>query len=246
MLNAIRRHLGIKLFISYLVVILVGTLVLAVTTRLIVPTAFNLHLSQMGHMAQGNGSALANSETTLFTNFSNAVDYAISLAALAAFATALVVSGFFARQIVQPVSEMVAASQQIAEGDYHSRVRVPGSQVPEDMDELAQLALRFNQMANRLDQIETMRRRLIGDVAHELRTPLTTIKGSMEGLIDGILPANEETYLRVHQEADRLQRLVMDLQELSQVEANAVQFNMKPAQLEDQGDRGAAAPSIRG
>ncbi len=232
MFKAIRRRLGFKLFLSYLVVILVGTLVLAVTTRLIVPTAFNLHLSQMGHMGFGNESVFANSEATLFANFSEAVTYAISLAALAAFVTALLVSGFFARQVVQPVREMVAASQQIAEGDYHSRVQVPGSQEPEDMDELAQLALRFNQMANRLDQIETMRRRLIGDVAHELRTPLTTIKGSMEGLIDGVLPANEETYMRVHQEADRLQRLVMDLQELSQVEANAVQFNLKPVSLE--------------
>jgi signal transduction histidine kinase len=229
MIKAVRRHLGIKLFLSYLVVILVGMFVLAVTTRLIVPTAFNIHLSHMGHLATGTGS----SDTTLFNDFSNAVDYAISLAALAAFATALIVSGFFARQVVQPVREMVGATQKIAEGDYRSRVRVPARQEPEDMDELAQLALRFNQMAYRLDQIETMRRRLIGDVAHELRTPLTTIKGYMEGMMDGVVPADEETYMRVHQEADRLQRLVMDLQELSQVEANAVQFNFKPTSIAD-------------
>lgn len=227
MIKAVRRHLGFKIFLSYLVVILVGMLVLAATTRLIVPTAFNIHLSHMGHVSPGSSS----SDLTLFTDFSNAVDYAMSLALLAAFITALIVSGFFARQVVHPVSEMVTAAQKIAEGNYRSRVRVPAKQEPEDMDELAQLALRFNQMAYRLDQIETMRRRLIGDVAHELRTPLTTIKGYMEGLMDGVVPANEETYLRVHQEADRLQRLVMDLQELSQVEANSVQFNFKSTSI---------------
>lgn len=49
-------------------------------------------------------------------------------------------------------------------------------------------------MAEKLSQVESMRRRLIGDVSHELRTPLTAIKGSMEGLIDGVLPATNETY----------------------------------------------------
>jgi two-component system sensor histidine kinase BaeS len=73
-----------------------------------------------------------------------------------------------------------------------------------------------------------VRRRLIGDVSHELRTPLTAIKGSMEGLIDGILPANEETFQQIHAEADRLNRLVDDLQELSRVEARAYQLDIRP------------------
>ena len=50
----------------------------------------------------------------------------------------------------------------------------------------------------------------------------------MEGLIDGVLPATPETYQQVHTEADRLQRLVNDLQELSQVEAGAYQLDPEP------------------
>jgi histidine kinase len=80
-------------------------------------------------------------------------------------------------------------------------------------------------MAEQLEQIEEMRLQLIGDISHELRTPLTSIKGSMEGLIDGILPATPETFQTVHREADRLQRLVMDLQELSRAEAGAYRIN---------------------
>ena len=71
------------------------------------------------------------------------------------------------------------------------------------------------------EQTEAMRRELIGNVAHELRTPLTNIKGYMEGLIDGVLPPEPETYQLVYREADRLQRLVSDLQELSRIEAGA-------------------------
>ena len=76
-----------------------------------------------------------------------------------------------------------------------------------------------------------MRRRLIGDVSHELRTPLTAIKGSMEGLMDGVLPATQETYQQIHAEADRLNRLVDDLQELSRVEAHAYELDIRPVDV---------------
>jgi histidine kinase len=120
---------------------------------------------------------------------------------------------------------MSQATRRIADGRYDERVQVVGS------DELAGLALRFNQMAEKLDQVESMRRRLIGDVSHELRTPLTAIKGSMEGLMDGVLPANDETYQQIHTEADRLNRLVDDLQELSRVEAHANQLDLHPVDI---------------
>ena len=103
-------------------------------------------------------------------------------------------------------------------------------------DELGQLAHSFNQMAEKLEQVEAMRRQLIGDVSHELRTPLTAIKGSMEGLMDGVLPATPETYQQIHQEADRLARLVDDLQELSRVEAGAYPLDIRPVAVLNAGE----------
>jgi nucleotide-binding universal stress UspA family protein len=63
-------------------------------------------------------------------------------------------------------------------------------------------------------------------VAHELRTPLASIQGYMEGLMDGVVPADAETYEKVHHEADRLQKLVQDLQALSQVESGAFTLDL--------------------
>jgi two-component system sensor histidine kinase BaeS len=143
----------------------------------------------------------------------------------------VITSLFVSRQVVAPVQAMMAASQRIAEGNYAERVQVPGDINKGEQDELGQLALRFNQMAARLEQTENMRRQLIGDVTHELRTPLTTIKGSMEGLLDGVLPASDETYTQIYHEADRLQRLVNDLQELSRVEAGAYELHLSPTSL---------------
>ena len=88
-------------------------------------------------------------------------------------------------------------------------------------------------MAASLEQTEVMRRQLIADVTHELRTPLTAVKGSMEGLIDGVLPADEGTFQQIISEAERLQRLVNDLQELSRVEAGAYELNIHSIRVSD-------------
>lgn len=230
MLQSIRKRLGLKLFFSYLVVILVGILVLVTTTRLVIPTAFEHHMADMGPaMSEMMGGMM---EQSVYGNFQAAVIEALVWASLAATLAAVIVSWFVSRQVVTPIQGMMQASQRIAEGHYEERVQVPGNVQRDELDELAQLALRFNQMAAKLDQTETMRRQLIGDVAHELRTPLTVIRGTMEGLMDGVLPAESETYQQVHQEVDRLQRLVADLQELSRVESGAVPLNLQSIPVE--------------
>lgn len=230
MLRKVRTRLGLKLFLSYLVVILVGILVLVTTTRLVIPTAFEHHMADMGPaMSEMMGGMM---EQSVYGNFQAAVIEALIWASFAATLAAVIVSWFVSRQVVTPIQGMMQASQRIAEGHYEERVQVPGNVQRDELDELAQLALRFNQMAARLDQTETMRRQLIGDVAHELRTPLTVIKGTMEGLMDGVLPAESQTYQQVHQEVDRLQRLVADLQELSRVESGAVALNLQPVPVE--------------
>ncbi len=230
MLNRIRRHLSWKLFLSYLVVILVGIVVLASATEFVVPSAFERHLAAMAALM---GGASEEMEMDLFTNFRRAVNEALILSTAAAFLSAVAVSVFVSRRIGIPVREMMVASRRIAEGHYNERVNVPSDLTWNELDELGRLALSFNQMAAQLEQIEGTRRELIGTVAHELRTPLASIKGSMEGLIDGVLPAEPSTFQQIYREADRLQRLVYDLQELSRVEAGAFELNFKPVPVGD-------------
>jgi len=226
MLNIFRRHLGAKMFLSYLIVVLVGILALAAMVEGLVPAVFSNHIGAMRNiMKDGFPTAL---EESLLVSFQSAVTQALGAAIITAVLVAGVASWLVSRRVVAPVEQMMQASQRIAEGRYDERVAVPGDVSTGELDELGELALRFNQMTTRLEQTEVMRRQLIADVTHELRTPLTAIKGSMEGLMDGVLPANEETYQQVYREADRLQRLVNDLQELSRVEAGAYELNRAP------------------
>jgi histidine kinase len=154
--------------------------------------------------------------TDLSESFTRAVNEVLLVAASLAVVTAVLVSTFVTRRIVRPVQEMKEASRRIADGRYIERVQVAGE------DELADLALSFNQMAHTLAQTEERRRQLIGDVAHELRTPLSSIKSVMEGLQDNVLPAEPATFLDVQREVSRLQRLVHDLEELSRAEAGQI------------------------
>ncbi len=225
MIDSIRNHLGVKLFLSYLAVILVGGLVLGLATTFTVPEAFYRHMGPgAGMMMQGFGPG-GGMMSDLFTSFRASFNEALVLALLAAGAVAILVSLLLSRGVVAPVRAMTDVSRRIAAGHYGERVGGRGS------DELGQLARSFNRMAEKLEQVEAMRRQLIADVSHELRTPLTAIKGSMEGLMDGVLPAAPETYRQIHQEADRLARLVDDLQELSRVEAGAYPLDLRPRDL---------------
>jgi histidine kinase len=220
----LRSHLGAKLFLSYLAIIVVGVVVLILASQFILPTSFNRHM--VGMMGLGNGNMMGmngnSAMSQLYVDFRASFNEALMYAVLAAMSIAVLLSLLFSRGVISPVQAISVATQRIANGRYEERVQVNGE------DELAQLAVRFNQMAEKLDQVESMRRRLIGDVSHELRTPLTAIKGSMEGLMDGILPANDETFQQIHAEADRLNRLVDDLQELSRVEAHAYPLDLRP------------------
>ncbi len=241
MKDYIRQHLGAKLLLSYLAIVLIGVLVLFITSQSLLPASFYRHMQglglgpgqglgqgagmgqMMGQGRQGQGGPGMMSQ--FYTDFRAGFNEAMGYAVLAAAVVAVVLSFVFSRSVIAPLRRMEAASQRIAEGRYDERVQVTGS------DELAQLAMRFNRMAEKLEQVESMRRQLIGDVSHELRTPLTAIKGSMEGLIDGVLPADAATFEQIHAEADRLNRLVDDLQELSRVEAGATPLDLKPLDI---------------
>jgi two-component system sensor histidine kinase BaeS len=221
LISKLRTRLGWKLMASYLIVILVGVVTLIAAVEAVIPTAFNRHLLGMQQM-MGSMHGLEEMSSDLFTNFRDAVTEALLFSTTAALVSALIVSFFVSRRVVTPIRQMMEASQRIAAGRYQERVEAVGA------DELGQLAHSFNQMASTLEQTEAMRRDLIANVAHELRTPLASIKGYMEGMLDGVLSAETDTYQQIYYEADRLQRLVDDLQELSRVEAGAFKLECRP------------------
>jgi signal transduction histidine kinase len=113
---------------------------------------------------------------------------------------------------MRPLEQLTDAARSIAVGDLAARV-------PEPPDpELGRLAREFNRMAATLERVEELRRSLVEDVAHELRTPLTSLRGYTEALADGVVEPTPEMLRALHDEIERLTRLVEGLDQLARGE----------------------------
>jgi two-component system OmpR family sensor kinase/two-component system sensor histidine kinase BaeS len=144
---------------------------------------------------------------------------------LAALLAAGIVGGLLFRSIVHPLRQLTAASRAIAGGDLSARAPVAGQ------DEVAQLAASFNQMAESLARAEEARRNQTADVAHELRTPLTVVQGTLEAILDGVYPADQENVQAALAQVRTLSRLVEDLRLLALADAGQLRLQKGPLDL---------------
>lgn len=146
---------------------------------------------------------------------------ALLLALAGATAMALLLGVILSRTIAKPVRELTGATRAVAAGDLGRQVTVSSH------DEIGRLAGAFNRMSRDLARAQEWRRRMSADIAHDLRTPLSVILGHAEALRDGVLPPTSENLALVHDEAQRLNRLVEDLRTLSQAESGEMHLNLQ-------------------
>jgi signal transduction histidine kinase len=129
------------------------------------------------------------------------------------------------RRVVVPLDDLLKAAERVGQGDTSVRVQEKGPR------EMRSLARAFNTMASRLHITDNQRRQLLADVTHELRNPLTIIQGNLEGMLDGVYPANEDNLRSLLEETNILARLVEDLRTLSLAESGALVLKKEPTDL---------------
>lgn len=129
----------------------------------------------------------------------------------------------FSLRLTQPLKAMKNAARTMASGEFKNRLTVTSQ------DEIGELANSFNYMAGALESLEEMRRGFIANVSHELRTPMTSIRGFIEGILDGTIPPEREHYYLtiVRDEIHRLNRLVNDLLDLARMESGEMKLTMR-------------------
>ena len=166
-------------------------------------------------VSEGFGSLVAR-------EFLASINSALVKSMLVAGAISLFLGFLLFNQITAPLRAMQKAAERIADGDLQTRVNVKSS------DELGDLAVSFNNMAENLASAEDQRRQLAADVAHELRTPLAAIQATLEGMQDGVLPADQEQIGSLVSETALLNRMVEDLRLLSLAEAGRLELDLQP------------------
>ena len=133
-----------------------------------------------------------------------------------------------------PLKQMASVARSFGHGNLDARVRLSDSYA----EEVEELALAFNNMAQELQKSEYQRKEFVANVSHELKTPMTTISGYVDGILDGTIPeSRRDYYLRiVSEETKRLSRLVRSMLDISRLqdqggipEDKKIHFDMEEA-----------------
>jgi two-component system, OmpR family, sensor histidine kinase BaeS len=153
------------------------------------------------------------SPTDIHRMFLSSIHYYLIWASLAALVVAFVLSYLLTRRVLKPLAQMNEITRDVAAGNFKARVDVV------TRDEVGQLGISFNRMADSLERIEQLRKNMVADVAHELRTPLTNLRGYLEAVNDQVIAPSPETLRLLEKETLRLVKLVDNLQQLARAEA---------------------------
>ncbi|MFF6997270.1 ATP-binding protein [Streptomyces sp. NPDC008313] len=133
----------------------------------------------------------------------------------------LLITQFVAHSLTAPLDEMNAVARSISHGDYTRRVR-DGRR-----DELGDLAMTINLMADELEAQDRQRKELVANVSHELRTPIAGLRAVLENIVDGISAADPETMRTALRQTERLGRLVETLLDLSRLDNGVVPLKQR-------------------
>lgn len=130
------------------------------------------------------------------------------------------------RRLVRPLSDLEAGAQSLnlRQLDVHIDDTKGGQ-------EIEAVAKAFNNMTQRLRHSEAVRKNLLADVAHELRTPLTVVQGNLRAMLDGVYPMNEEEIAGLFDQTQHLTRLVDDLHELANAEADQLSLDFEDVDI---------------
>ena len=211
-----------RLLLSHLAVVVIGVVILLLAGRQLGSVFVDDHLRSMAGMMRGMDMDAA---AQLEEGVNSAFNRALLWAALISGGVATAAATYASYRVLRPLDQVRRVARRLATGSYHERVPIP------EEEELAAVASDVNALAQALEETEQRRLQLISEVAHELRTPVATLKGYLEGLLDGVFEPDPETLAAGIRETARLERLAGDLSALSRAEEGREDLRAEPLDL---------------
>lgn len=136
------------------------------------------------------------------------------------------------RSIINPVRRLQTAVSHIGRGDLDFEIEkeertTEFGQLCEDFDNMRR---QLKQSAEDKDQYNQESRELIANISHDLKTPITSIKGYIEGILDGVAdtPDKMNRYLTIiYNKANDMNQLITELNIYSNIDTNKIQYNFQ-------------------
>jgi two-component system OmpR family sensor kinase len=153
----------------------------------------------------------------------------ILIAGLIALVAASLIGFWASGAVSRRLRRMRLAAEAVAEGHFDQPIPVDSS------DELGQLARSFNEMQRRLARLDSSRKEFIANASHELRTPIFSLGGFLELLETETLTAAERRAFvsEIRAQVERLQKLTIDLLDLSRLDADVMEIKREQVDLKD-------------
>jgi signal transduction histidine kinase len=146
----------------------------------------------------------------------------------AALLVAMLLVVLVGRTLTSPLTQLAAAAEDVAAGNYSRRVGIRGE------DEIGMLGAAFDRMAEAVERARKVQRDFLANLSHELKTPLTSLIGFSQALVDGSLATEAERTRAatvVHEESERVLRMAQELLDLARVEAGSISIHITPVDL---------------
>lgn len=162
------------------------------------------------------------------SSFLNGFNTILIVIGLSSLLLSILVGFLLARRLSDPLLKTVETTRQIAAGNYKARIREKT-----DTKEVLELMASVNLLAVSLENQESLRKQLTADVAHELRTPLTTLQTHIEAMIEGVWEPTSERLQSCQDEIVRINRMVVDLENLSKIEKGNLDLQLTAVHLKE-------------
>lgn len=150
-----------------------------------------------------------------------------------------VVAFFVYQQFVNPLVKLKKAAERMGAGNLDEKIDFGDNRV----DEVGELCESFENMRQKMSDFakakmryEEENRQLISNISHDLRTPITTIKGYVEGIMDGVAdtPEKQERYLKmIYSKANEMDSLINELSLYTNINNNAIPYEFHRVSVKD-------------
>lgn len=210
-------RLATRLLLAQSLVLVAGALTIWLVASAVGPSIFHTHLQEAG-VAHTEGET-----THVEEAFNSALLVSLGVAVLIALLAALAVTWYLTGRVQRSIQHLATVATDVASGHYDSRASDPGIGA-----EFATLAQSYNTLAERLGATESMRRRMLADLAHEMRNPLATVDAHLEAIEDGVRSLDAETLAIIRGATRRLGRLAEDVGAVSRAEEGNLDLNRRP------------------
>ena len=141
------------------------------------------------------------------------------------------------RDIYRPIKELSLAMKKIAEGDFEYRLEnVQKGDIGVLYDNYEQMRLRLKENAEEKAQNEKKSKELVSNISHDLKTPITSIKGYVEGIMDGVAdtPEKMDKYIKtIYNKANDMDRLINELTTYSGIDSNNLPYHFHVITIAD-------------